>query len=160
MNAAGRSSAVSAAANSASARSRSSTARGHADELRLQIVFAERPRRIARHMGHGALAPGRRRHRDMRRPGLRIADGEQPLLGPHLDARHEGRERRRDRAGRPAQAIGQVRLERRDRHLILHAGQMREAVARGDAVIDHLQMRRQHGDADPQDRIRPTRPPP
>ena len=59
-----------------------------------------------------------------------------------------------NRPRRPAQAIGQVRRKRRDRHLILHAGQVREAVAGGDAVIDHLQMRRQHRDADAQDRLR------
>ena len=56
-----------------------------------------------------------------------------------------------DRPGRRAQAVGAIRHQRRDRHLVLHAGQVREAVARGDAVIDHLQMRRQHRDADPQD---------
>ena len=96
--------------------------------------------------------------RDMRRPGLRIAGGEQALLGPHLDARHEGRQRRRDRPGRRAQAIGQVRRKRRDRHLVLHAGQMREAVARGDAVVDHLQVRRQHRDADAHDRLSASTP--
>ena len=155
MNAAGRSNAVNAAANSASARSRSSTG------ATTRTNFASTSDWLNGRPG----SPGtwmtvrsrrrRRGHRDVGRPNprvrfLRIARREQPLLGAHLDPRHEGLQRRRQRPGR-AEVVGPVRIERRDRHLVLHAGQVREAVAGGDAVIDHLEMRRQHRDADPQD---------
>jgi len=104
--------------------------------------------RSAGNVGHLARVARRARgNAHARRPARRII-GEQALVRLDLDLRHQGANGRRQVRRRLLRVERHLGRERRRRHGVLHAGEMRRAIAGDDAVVDHLEVGRRHGDDD------------
>ena len=73
---------------------------------------------------------------------------QQAVVGCNLDLCHQGHTRRQKLCSVWPTSNAAAGSSDRDRHLVRHAGQPRQPVVVGDAVIDHAQEWRRHRDLD------------